>query len=243
MLIMDVASTIKLVHDTSPVLLFMFVIAYFFKLFLEKRMEGIAGRFEEIAKTSLQIKSEIRQEERGELVAFRVAVEEWEDFLQTMVFDYTMGAPSAIDITSMYQTDKKLYLNVKLAVVRASIYLRDRQLEQQLMGAVMTLRKTYYPIINEPMFRLIDLQMRLKPINLKLAAFEKSTYTDPTFAPTEKDRDESAALHAQLTEEMQRFSENLLKEYHGIVEQLVALKESMNRYIYRASKSASIDAN
>jgi hypothetical protein len=214
---------------------------YLLKIFLEKRIEGIAGRFEEIAKASLQIKSEIRQEERGELVAFRVAVEKWEDFLQTMVFDYTMSAPSASDILLMYKEDKRLYLDVKIAVVKVGIYLRDKELEQQLMGAVMMLRKTYYPIINEPMPRLIDIRMRLKAIEFKQAAFEKSVYTDLSFAPTEKDREDNAALQKQMTEEMQRFSENLLKEYRGIAEQIGALKESMNKYIYAPINKAAID--
>ncbi|MEI6651340.1 MAG: hypothetical protein WCL42_02055 [Chlorobiaceae bacterium] len=45
----------------------------------------------------------------------------------------------------------------------------------------------------------------------------------------------------QLTEEMRCFSENLLKEYRGIAEQLVALKDSINQYIYQPVNSAQID--
>ncbi len=214
---------------------------YLLKIFLEKRIEGFAGRVEEIAKTSLQIKSAIRQEERGELVAFRTAIEEWEDALQTMVFDYSMNLPSAADIASMYTRDKELYLKVKLAVVRAGIYLRDKELEQQLMRSVMKLRQTYYPLINEPMPRLIDLQARIKPYDIKLAMFEKSAFKDLSVAPTEKDREEYAALQAEMTEEMRRFAENLLKEYRGIAEQLVALKEAMNTYIYMPINHTAID--
>ncbi len=234
---------LEFLQSTPTVIVVVAFGLYLLKIFLEKRIEGIAGRFEEIAKASLQIKSEIRTEERGELVAFRVAVEKWEDFLQTVVFDYTMSAPSASDISLMYKKDKELYLDVKLAVVRVGIYLRDKELEQQLMGAVMMLRKSYYPIINEPMPRLIEIHVRLKAIEFKQAAFEKSLCTDLSFAPTEKEREESAALQKQMTEEMQRFSENLLKEYRGIAEQIVALKESMNKYIYAPIKKAAIDGD
>ena len=39
-----------------PVILLICILVYFLYLFLTKRIEGIASRFEEIAKTSLEIK-------------------------------------------------------------------------------------------------------------------------------------------------------------------------------------------
>jgi hypothetical protein len=235
---------LEIFEKASPVLLVIVAAAYFLKVFLEKRLEGLAGRaerrlervanrVEEIAKTSLDVKKELRSAERGELVAFRVAVEKWENFLQTLLFDFSMGPPSKAKIEPLYQKDNDLFLEVKIAVVKVGIYLRDKQLEQQLMAAVLNLRKTYYPIINEPLPRLIDLQSRLLPIERKLAVFEQGGLSDMSVAPTDKDREEHAALEAQLTEEMRCFSGNLLKEYRGIAEQLVALKEAINQYIYR----------
>ncbi|MFL6258493.1 MAG: hypothetical protein ACJ76Y_02170 [Thermoanaerobaculia bacterium] len=243
---------LEVFKHASPVLLVTVVAAYFLKVFLEKRMEGFAGRaerqlervasrVEEIAKTSLEVKKELRSAERGELVAFRVAVEEWENFLQTLLFDFSMGPPSKAKIEPLSQKDNYLFLKVKIAVVKAGIYLRDKQLEQQLMAAVINLRKTYYPIINEPLPRLIDLQSRLLPIERKLAAFEQSALSDISVAPTDKDREEHAALEAQLTKEMRCFSENLVREYRGIAEQLVALKEGINQYIYRPIREVAID--
>lgn len=230
-----------LIEDVSPVLLVAVVAVYFLKVFLERRLEGIVGRVEEIAKTSLDVKKELRSAERNELVAFRVAVEKWENFLQTLLFDFTVRPPSKAQIEPLSQKDNELFLDVKIAVVRVGIYLRDQQLEQQLMGAVMDLRKMYYPVINEPLPRLIDLQSRLLPIELKMAAFERSGLTDMSVAPTDKDREENAALQAQLTEEIRRFSESLLKEYPKIAEQLLALKEAINQYIYRPIREAAID--
>lgn len=232
---------LEVFKNASPVLLILVVVAYFLKVFLEKRLEGLAGRVEEIAKTSLEVKKEIRSAERDELVAFRVAVEKWENFLQTLLFDFSMGPPSKAKVEPLAQKDNELFLEVKLAVVRVAIYLRDKQLEQQLMTAVINLRKTYYPIINQSLPRLIDLQSRLLPIELKLTAFEKSGLTEMSVAPTERDREEHASLQAQLTEEMRGFSENLLAEYRSIAEQLVALKEAINQYIYRPIRETAID--
>jgi hypothetical protein len=232
---------LEVFKNASPVLLVTVVAVYFLKVFLEKRLEGFAGRVSEIAKTSLEVKKELRSDERGELVAFRVAVEEWENFLQTLLFDFSMGPPSKAQVEPLSQKDNELFLKVKIAVVKVGIYLRDKQLEQQLMEAVINLRKTYYPIIYEPMPRLIDLQSRLLPIELKMTAFEQSGLSDISVAPTDRDREEHAALEAQLTEEMRCFSENLLKEYRGIAEQLVALKEAINQYIYRPIREAAID--
>jgi hypothetical protein len=217
------------------------VALYFIKVFLDKRLEGLAGRLEEIAKTSLEVKKDLRGEERSELVAFRVAVEKWENFLQTLLFDFSMLPPSKAQIEPLYSEDKELFLNVKIAVVKVGIYLRDEQLEQRLMAAVLHLRNTYYPLINEPLSRLIDLQSRLLPIEAKMTAFEKSGLSDMSVAPTERDREENAAIQAAMTEEMRHFSENLLGEYRSIAEQLVALKEAINQYIYRPIHEAAID--
>jgi hypothetical protein len=72
-------------------------------------------------------------------------------------------------------------------------------------------------------------------------AFEKGNLTDLAFAPTEKDREEHAALQEQMTGEMRRFSEGLLKEYRGIAEQLADLKAAINQYIYRPIQRTDID--
>jgi hypothetical protein len=232
---------VEVLKNASPMLLITVVAAYFLKVFLERRLQGLAGRIEEITRTSLQVKKDLRSDERGALVAFRVAVEEWEDFLQTLLFDFSMRPPSKAQVEPIAQLDHELFLKAKLAVVKVGIYLRNKQLEQQLMGAVIVLRKTYYPIINEPMPRLLDLHSRLLPIERKLAAFSQSDLSDMSVAPTDKDREEHAALQAQMTEEMRCFSENLVRAYRGIAEQLVGLKEAINQYIYRPIKEAAID--
>lgn len=232
---------LELLKDATPGLAVAAVAVYFLKVFLEKRLEGLAGRVEEIARTSLAVKKDLRGEERSELVAFRVAVEEWENFLQTLIFDFAMLPPSKALVEPIYQKDKDLFLKVKIAVVKVAIYLRDKELEQRLMSAVLQLRKTYYPLINEPMPRLIDLQASLLPIEHKMAAFEQSGFTNMAVAPTAEDRDRHAALQARLTEEMRLFSANLVAGYREIAEQLVALKEGINQYIYRPIHEAGID--
>ncbi|MGD0763091.1 MAG: hypothetical protein ABR929_07855 [Roseiarcus sp.] len=231
---------LELFKNASPALVVAIATVYFLKVFLEKSLEGIAGRVEELAKTSLDVKKEIRAEERSELVAFRVAVEEWEDFLQTAIFDFAMQPASGAQVAPLYQKDKELFLKVKIAVVKAGMYLRDNELEHRLMAAVLQLRKTYYPIINERIPRLIDLQSRISPIVQKIAKFEQSGLLDTAVAPTARDRDEYAELLAKQTEEMQLFSQRLRNEYPGIAQQLVTLKEVINDYVYRPIGKASV---
>jgi hypothetical protein len=196
----------------------------------------------DLARARAEVERALRSEERGELVAFRVAVEEWEALLLTLVFDFAMLSPLEAKVEPLYEADKKLFLKVKLAVVKVGIYLRDEEVEQRLMAAVTQLRNTYYPLIGQAMPRLIDLQASLAPIDQKLAAFRESNFSNMAFAPTDKDRVEHASLQAQLTEEMRSFSKTLLDEYRGIAEQLVALKEAINRYIYRPIRKSALDA-
>ncbi len=232
---------LKLFKETSPTLIILVVIAFFLKTFIEKRLEGIAGRIEEINKTSLDVKQELRGEERGELVAFRVAIEKWEYFLQTALFDYSIGSPLDADIKKLYEKDRDLFLDVKIAIVKSCTYLRNKDLEDQLMSTVIDIRKNYYPIINELLPRMIDIQSKLMFYDNKLAQFQKSGMKDMSFALTEQDRKEYNELQSLLTEELEKFSVQSTEKYKTIAEQLYDLKESMNHYIYRPIEYAAIN--
>jgi len=232
---------LKLLEESSPILVILAVFAYFAKDFIEKRLEGFVGRVEEIAKTSLEVKKELRGEERGELVAFRVAVEKWEYFLQMAVGDFTMVDPSKAQVTTLYEEDKELFLDVRIAVVKVSTYLRNRELEQQLMSSILKIRNVYYPLISEAMPKLIDLQAQLRLIENKLNAFQQSGMKDLACAPDQKDLEEHIRLQSMMTAEVGRFSETFLGQYRGIAEQMSELKESINYYIYRPIKESAID--
>ena len=265
---------LEIYNGTPIILIFLVVIAYFSKIFVEKIVEGFAARLEKdrerlaskaekdrerlaslaekdrerladrienVAKISLDMKKDLRFEERGELVAFRVALEKWDNFLQTLLFDFSMLSSSQVDIKTVYENDKNLFLEVKIGVVKVGIYLRNEELELKLMAAIIKLRKTCYPIINESLLKLIDLQARLIPIENKLKQFELSGMKDMLFAPTQEDRETHLALQSQITEELARFSNNFQSEYLGIAEQMQELKEDINKYIYRPINQTAVD--
>jgi hypothetical protein len=237
----EIQDILTLLHDSSPILVFIAVLAYFLKVYLEKLLEGIAGRVEEIAKTSLEVKRGIREEERRELVDLRVAVEKWEYFLQTVAFDFSMSAPADAKIPPLYEKDKEHFLDVKIAIIKASTYLRDKDLEQQLMSAIINIRNTYYPIINETLPKLIDLQTKLTPIQNKLEKFKKSSMHDMSFAPNQEDQEENLRLQTMMTAELNSFSQKFLEQYPTIAKQMYELKESINKYIYRPMQHTEID--
>lgn len=207
----------------------------------ERRADEIAKRVEEIGRTSLDVKKGLREEEREALVALRVAVDKWEYFLQTAVIDFTMLDPATADIRILYANDRKLFLDVRLAVVKASTYLRRKELEDQLMSTIIKIRQIYYPLIYASMPNLIDLQTQLRVIDIKMKAFEQSDMRDMNYAPTEKDREENLRLQSMMTAEVGTFRDNFLAQYRSIAEQMVALKEAINVYIYRPIKETEID--
>ena len=232
---------LKLFKDASPTMIIIVIAAFFLKVYIEKRVEGITSRIDEINKTSLEVKRELRGEERGELVAFRVAVERWEDFLQNTICNCSISKPSEMNIKVLYEKDRDLFLDVKIAIVKSCTYLRDRELEQQLMNAVLKIRKNYYPIINESLPRIIDIQSQLLFYENKLTMFQKSGMKDMTFAPTEQDREENKKLQEALTEELQKFAGQSIEQYRIIAEQMYDLKELMNDYIYRPIKDCAVN--
>jgi hypothetical protein len=226
---------------STPALILLVVCAYLLKVFLERRMEGIAGRVEEIAKTSLGLKRDLRGEEREGLVELRVAVERWAYFLENVVFDFTMTAPSQANVASLYGRDQEKFLEVRIAIVKACTYLRRKELEQQLMSAVIGIRKSYYPIINQALPHLIEIQARLLPLEIKLKQFAQGGLRDMSQAPTEEDRRENLRLQTEMTSEMQKFAEGFLRQYRSVAEQMHELKEAINEYIYRPVTSSAVD--
>ena len=247
---------LEFVKGASPALVLLVVLAYFLKTYLEKRLadfggreekrltrieDGLAAKVAEIGKTSLDLKKSLRNEERAELLLFRVAVEKWEYSLQTLLFDFTLLSATEAQIAPFYQGDKQLFLDVRLAVVRVSTYLRDRDLEVQLMAAISKIRNTYYPMIYAALPRLIDLQAKLIPLEIKMKKFSDSGMQDMAFAPTQQERAENLATQTLMTQETADFSAALLKEYRAIAEQLVDVKEAVNQYIYRPVHDVEVD--
>lgn len=208
----------------------------------ERQAEEIATRIENIGKTSLEVKRELRGEERDELVALRVAADKWEYFLQSGVVEYTMMDPAKADVRTLIEKDTHLFLDVRVAVVRTSTYLRDPELEEMLMSTVITIRRVYYPLINAVMPKLIDLQAQLQQIDRKLQAFQQSGMKDLTFAPTETDRAENLRLQGLMTDEVFKFAQDFLGEYQSrIAGPMASLKAKINQYIYRPIHETDID--
>ncbi len=231
---------LEFIKNASAGLLVLVVLAYFLKIYLEKRVERLVSRRVDIEKVSLDLKKSLRDEEREELLTFRVAVEKWEYLLQTLLSDFIMLPPSEVQIATFYNHDKELFLEVKIAVVRVSTYLRNKDLEVQLMAAITDIRNTYYPLIYEAMPKLIDLQASLLPLDNKIKQFEKSGMRDMSFAPTNEDRAEQLRVLTLMTQEIRKFSENLTKEYRTIAERMCDLKEAVNQYIYRPVNTVDV---
>ena len=227
---------------SGPVLLAVALAVYVLKVVLERKFESSVRRIEEIGKTSLDVKKGLRQEEREELVALRVAVDKFEYFLQTAVIEFTMQDPAKADVRTLIEQDTRLFQDVRIAIVRTSTYLRNRDLETKLMSAILRIRKVYYPLINDVMPKLIDLQAQLRLIDNKLQAFQKSGMRDMAFAPTENDREENLRLQTMMTDEVSKLAQSFVVEYrNNIAEQMVELKEEINSYVYRPIKETDID--
>lgn len=225
----------------APVIIILVLLIYFLKVFLEKRIEGLSGRIEEIKKVSLSVKKDLRGEERQALVAFRVSLEKWEDFLQRCLFDFAAISPDSAKVTVLYEADSKLFLEVKIAIITVSTYLRNKDLELQLMDTVIKIRKLYYPLIFESLPVLIDIQSELILFDFKLKKFQESGMLNMEFAPTEQDREKNLKLQNAMTVELEKFSQKCVEQYREIAIKIDELKEAVNIYIYRPIKYAEID--
>lgn len=238
---------LELLKKASPAMLTIVVVGYFLKVaaetFIAKKLEGRENRTTEIARTSLDIKKDLRTNEREDLVAFRVAIEKWEYSMQGILTRFANGTPSEDQATKIFDQDSELFLEVKITMIKACIYLQDEKLENNLSETVLNIRKLYYPIIFNSLPKLIDLQSQLAPINFKLKNFAASGGANMAFAPTPKDLEDSMRLNREMTAETKAAAEALLAQYKPIAEQLVDLKTAINKYIYRPIQHTEINKN
>ena len=102
-----------------------------------------------------------------------------------------------------------------------------------MLASIPNIRKSRYPLIDENVPKLIDLQAALLPIEIKLDGYLKSGMQDADLAPTEADRAAHARLQTALTEEVKIFSEKFLAQFRPIAAPMDDLKEKINQYIYR----------
>src|ERR1700753_1661094 len=157
------------------------IVAYFGKLAIERRLAKIDARAEEIGTiahelrgASLGVKTKMREEERQAIVDFRVALERWEDFLHNAPFEFAMSQPDKADVTALYATDRENTLAVKLALAKASIYMRDPALENRLLDSIIKIHQAFYPALNAGLQPIIPLQVQRAELDHKIAMFEKT---------------------------------------------------------------------
>jgi hypothetical protein len=232
-----------LFKKASPVMLCVVIMAYFVKTAVEKKIDGVESRITELARTSLDIKKELRSEERSDIVAFRVALTKWEDCLLGGLTEFAGQVPSQATANSFYEEEKKIFLEVKIEAVKASIYLRDEQLEQRLMGSISKIRNLYDPLINRILPQLIDLQVQLIPLEVKMNRYRESGMTNLALAPTQEDLENNRRIQTAMTAHLKDFSDSLLAQYKPIAEELSGMKKDINRYIYRSVDTPAINRN
>jgi hypothetical protein len=232
---------LNLLKGSSPIIISLVIIAIYLKDLIEKRLNAISGRIEEVNKTSLGIKKDIRGEERGELIEFRVALEKWDYFLQTSLIDYSIADFNEMQVKDLYKSDRDLFLDVKVSIVKSCIYLRNKELEKELFDTVINIRKNYYPLINLLLPDIIDLKAKKAFFDNKLVQFQKSGMKEMAFAPNEQDLIENRNINAELTSKLKTYADLSIEKYREIAVQLDQLKETMNKYIYRPIKETVIN--
>lgn len=225
------------------------IISYFARSFIEDWFKGRFANLENLLKTSLSIKEtslsikeSLRDQEQKELVEFRVAVEEWEYFLLTGIANVTMNAKSPdFKPAKFHNRDIDLFGAVRIAVVKASIYLRDPQLEAELLKTISAIRGMYYPLLAGAIQHILELQGEILPYMTRMNQFEASGLKDTAVALTADEARIVVDLRHKMSAELRGYAEGLVARYKPIAEQLYELKEKINVHIYRPLSSHEID--
>lgn len=217
-------------------------VAYIARNWFEAALKSRFAVAESQIAASLAVKQGLRAHEQDELVDFRIAIEKWEYFLQSGVGDLTLLPDSqAFDPTGFYKSDHDLFGEVRLAAVKASIFLRDAALEVELLKTINAIRQLYYPLIHAALDEIVDLQGRLAPFRSRLKQFEASGQKDAAIMLNAEEAQLYIGMQHRLTEVTREFSEGLSAQYRPIGEQLHDLKARINVHIYRPLTRHEID--
>ena len=208
----------------------LYVARGWFDAAVKARFAGLEKRVE----AGLELGKGLRGHETDELAGFRIAVEKWEYFLQTAIGDVTMGSEDPdFDVGGMAKRDHKRFGDVRLAAVKASIYLRDPALETELLRTIMMIRQLYYPMLQATLAQVLDLQGRMVPYLLRMRQYEASGMKDTAVALTADEAAVLIGLRHEMTAALQGYAQTLAAGYKPIAEQLYDLKAKINAHIYR----------
>ena len=217
-------------------------IVYVGRSAFDAALKSRLGAIEKRVDASLAIKKGLRGHEQDELVEFRVAVEKWEYFLQSCVGDLTMRAETQqFEPADFHDRDSELFGAVRLTAVKASIFLRDPALENELLQTITTIRRMYYPKLETTMRELLEIQGQMLPYLTRLKLYEASGLKDLSVALNADEAAVLIGLRHRMTASIGRYAEGLIADYRPIAEQLWELKDKINVHIYRPLTTHAID--
>jgi hypothetical protein len=238
-----VIDLIKALSSTPIWILALAAVAWVGRGWFEGALKSRFNVLESRIASSLEIKQGLRTHEQDELVDFRVAVEKWEYFLQTGIGDLTIEAESKdFEPADFHRRDQLLFGAVRVAAVKASIFLRDAALEVELLKTINAIRGLYYPRLEMTMRELLDLQGQMLPYLNRMRLFEASGQKDTAIALKAEEAQVLIGLRHRMTDVLQAYAEGLVADYRPIAEQLYDLKAKINVHIYRPLTSADIDS-
>lgn len=210
------------------------VAIYFFRNYFENRLKSYFSSTEKLVENSLSIKKDLRSQEQKELVEFRICVEKWEYFLQVGISDLIMKSGSDdFKPADFHNHDIELFGNVRIAAVKASIFLQDPQLEIELLRTISTIRSMYYPLLESAVREVLELQEQLLPFLTRMQLFDASGSKDLSVALTPDEAEMVVSIRKKMSVALNTYIENLVAGYKPIAEQLCELKEKINVHIYR----------
>jgi hypothetical protein len=215
---------------------------YLARQLLEGRLKSEFTRTEKLVESSLGLKKGLREKEQDALLAFREAVENWEYFLQSGIGDLTIKSELGnFEPADFHEADRKAYGAVRMAAVKASVLLRSRELEVELLQTIGAIRALYYPLVQTTVSQTLALQEQIAPYSQRMKLFEKSGMKDLLVALTPEDAAKMMELRRAMTAALADYCAALVANYKPIAEQLYELKEKINTHVYRPLDTHRID--
>jgi hypothetical protein len=218
------------------------LVLYLAQQMFEGRLKSGFARVEKVMDSSLGLKTDLRTREQDALVDFRLAIEAWEYFLQHGIADLSIEMDlGTFEPADFHKADVTAFGNVRQAAVKASVLLRSRDLETELLHTINTVRALYYPLVQTAMSQIITIQGEIAPFTARIKLFEESGLKDLSVALSPTEAAKVLDLRTDMTAALAEYGTALVAQYKPIAEQLYDLKEKINVYVYRPLTTHKID--
>ena len=235
---------LKNLREQSPVMILCAIAIYFGRIYIEKKIDSVNKRIDQVSLASLKVKTDLRGVERDALVELHEALTEWEFHLFQGPSVMTSNDLSEEKIAHFYDKALEKELAVKLASAKLRVLVSDPTIDILVYDTQAKVGHTFLPPMKEMLEEAIQIRMEAEDVDLRLKPIveaEKKGALSPEMQERGGELIEiMKAVNVRRVALMKKSSERQLELYQPLIDAIADLKERSQALVYRKLRNDEI---